>query len=248
MSFSIKDRNKIIEDNLDLVTKNVKKLLRKSSRLIDEDELTNHLNLSFVLAADKFNPDKNVPFRRYIDSRLSYCAISYLRSIDHLNVANRKKQKNIDKVINTLSHRLNRLPTDAEVSDYLGISIDKYNRMLVNLQSISFYSIINNDNTDSPFDIIDDERISNDIVKSNNSSPEDLTIVSELASIVISTFNKHDRRSKLLYMLYFIYNFSLQDLSELFGITIIYISRLISSINSDIAETLKPYTEREQYG
>lgn len=240
---TLEERNKLITDNLDLVSKNVNKLLKKSTVYIDEEELTNSLNLAFVMAANRFDPNKNVPFRRYIDSRLSYSAITYLRSIDHLTVLNRGRQKKIEKAKNVLSHQHHRVPTDEEVAKYLNIPIDVYRNMLVSLQKLSFYSVINTDNLDSPFDIIEDDTISSDMVTSNTGNPEDLFFVNELSHFVINQFCKTHKKIQLIYILYFVYNFSLKELSDLFNVTIIYASRVIASINKSISNETQTYLE-----
>lgn len=247
---TIEERNELIVANMDLVSKNVNRLLKRSIYTIDEEELTNSLYLAFIIAANNFKPEKNVPFRRYIDSKLSYNAISYLRSIDNLSLIDRRKQKTVDKISNELSNLHHRLPTDEEMADYLKISLDKYYSLMQTIQKLSFYSSINDDNPDTLFEVFEDESVSSDlpVLPSNCGTPEDLFMVLELAQYVIAHFCKHSKKSQLIYILYIVHNFSLRDISELLGVTVVYASRMIAAINKDISIKSKFYLKRKHYG
>lgn len=247
---TIEERNELIVANMDLVSKNVNKLLKRSIYTIDEEELTNSLYLAFIIAANNFKPEKNVPFRRYIDSKLSYNAISYLRSIDNLSLVDRRKQKTVDKISNELSNLYHRLPTDEEMANYLEISLDKYYSLIQTIQKLSFYSSINEDNPDTLFEVFEDESISSDapVLPSNCGTPEDLFMVLELAQYVIAHFCKHSKKAQLIYILYLVHNFSLKDISELLDVTVVYASRMITSINKDISIKSKLYLKRKHHG
>ena len=128
------------------------------------------------------------------------------------------------------------------------MSEEDYRKLSVITQNVSFYSIINKDNTDSPFDIMDDERISNDIIKSLTSSPEDFCLAFELSKRVMIALSRKNKISQLLYILYFVYNFSMKELSSIFGITLIYISRLINKVNIEINQELEAIIKEESNG
>ena len=73
-------------------------------------------------------------------------------------------------------------------------------------------------------------------------------MVLELAQYVIAHFCKHRKKAQLIYILYLVHNFSLKDISELLDVTVVYASRMITSINKDISIKSKLYLKRKHHG
>ena len=91
------ERDRIVLENLDIVQKNVSRTIKRVSLNIDAEELTNHLYLSLVVSAAKFDETRGVPVRRFLDSRLKSSCTDYLRITDHMSIFMRSKLKRLDK-------------------------------------------------------------------------------------------------------------------------------------------------------
>jgi len=77
-------------------------------------------------SVDKFDPEKGTKFETYVSKRIRGMIIDLARQQDWLPRSVRKRSREIDQAVSILCNRLNRFPTDREIAEYMGLSMDKY--------------------------------------------------------------------------------------------------------------------------
>lgn len=90
------------------------------------DDIVNEGIITLMNSVDKFDPEKGTKFETYVSKRIRGMIIDLARQQDWLPRSVRKRAREIDQAVNDLSNRLNRFPTDREISEYMGLSMDKY--------------------------------------------------------------------------------------------------------------------------
>lgn len=240
------ERDKIILENLDIVQKNVSRTIKRVSLNIDAEELTNHLYLSLVVSAAKFDETRGVPVRRFLDSRLKSSCTDYLRITDHMSIFMRSKLKRLEKSNSNLAHTLLREPTHAELADSLELTEDGLRKYMLSVQDVRVASL-NPDGSCSVVDDNSDEKLATHRFQElrNNVTPEDTSMANEILDKVISVFSKYPKRSQLLYILYFLYNLKLKDLSDIFGLHVAHISEITCNINNNIRQHTKRFSKED---
>ncbi len=109
------------------------------------DDVVNEGAIVIMNCIDKFDITKNIKFESYISKRIRGLVIDIVRKYDWVSRSVRKGNKDINNAINLLYTTLGRLPTDAEIAQYLNMSLSKYEELLskINLMGlISFESMI----------------------------------------------------------------------------------------------------------
>ncbi len=82
--------------------------------------------ITLMNSVDKFDPEKGTKFETYVSKRIRGMIIDLARQQDWLPRSVRKRSREIDQAVSILCNRLNRFPTDREIAEYMGLSMDKY--------------------------------------------------------------------------------------------------------------------------
>lgn len=98
------------------------------NHLAQVDDIVSEGILTLVSAIDRYDPEKGVKFETFIAKRIRGMVIDVARKQDWLPRSLRKRTREIDEAVNELYTELGRAPTDAEVAQYLGITVEKYNK------------------------------------------------------------------------------------------------------------------------
>lgn len=91
-------------------------------------DIVNEGILTLLSCIDKFDPDKGIKFETYVSKRIRGMVIDLARKQDWLPRNVRQRAKEIDQAVSELSNQLGRFPTDAEVAQYMGVTLEKYQK------------------------------------------------------------------------------------------------------------------------
>jgi len=108
---------------------------------VDLDDLVHAGVLGLFDAATKYNPDKKVVFQAYAKHRVKGAILDSLRQLDWASRDLRKRQKQLDTVTYDLMTKLGRTPTEAEIAETLGMGIDRWRRVAVELKNLGLISV-----------------------------------------------------------------------------------------------------------
>ena len=92
------------------------------------DDIVNEGILTLLSSIDKFDPEKGIKFETYVSKRIRGMVIDLARKQDWLPRNVRQRAKEIDQAVSELSNELGRFPTDSEVAEKLGLSMERYQK------------------------------------------------------------------------------------------------------------------------
>src|SRR5436305_673044 len=92
---------------------------------IDVGDLVQSGIFGLVYAIEKFDPERGLRFETYAMQRIRGAILDDLRSQDWVPRAVRSKAKEAERAMERLGARLHRTPTDTEVANELGITLDE---------------------------------------------------------------------------------------------------------------------------
>lgn len=95
------------------------------------DDIVNEGIITLMSSVDKFDPDKGTKFETYVSKRIRGMIIDLARQQDWLPRSVRKRSREIDQAIGEMSTLLNRFPSEQELADYLGLTLEKYREDVV---------------------------------------------------------------------------------------------------------------------
>jgi len=133
-------RDQIVLDHLSLVKAIAIRVHENLPVHVDLDDLIHAGVLGLFDAVNKFDSTKNVAFQSYAKHRIKGAILDSLRQLDWASRDLRKRQKQVDAITHELSLQLNRTPADAEIAQGMGVSMDRWRRMQLELRTVGLVS------------------------------------------------------------------------------------------------------------
>ncbi|MGA3078861.1 MAG: FliA/WhiG family RNA polymerase sigma factor [Bryobacteraceae bacterium] len=134
-------RDRVVLENLSLVRAIAIRVHESLPVHVDLDDLVHAGVLGLFDAASKYNPDKKVIFQSYAKHRVKGAILDSLRQLDWASRDLRKRQKQLDAVTHNLMTQLGRTPTEEEIAETLGLGIDRWRRVALELKNLGLVSV-----------------------------------------------------------------------------------------------------------
>lgn len=121
----------LVDDYLPLVHKQAAKLKNSLPAHIDLDDLIQSGVTGLLEAASRFDPKEGKPFDKFASVRIHGAMIDELRSQDWLPRSVRKSGRDMSSAIRRLEQSMGRNPTEREVANEMGVTLDEYQQLLL---------------------------------------------------------------------------------------------------------------------
>jgi RNA polymerase sigma factor for flagellar operon FliA len=139
-SARIARRDRIVLEHLPLVKAIAIRVHENLPVHVDLDDLVHAGVLGLFDAASKFDPEKQVAFSSYAKHRIKGAILDSLRQLDWASRDLRRRHKQVEAATRELATTLQRTPTEAEIAEKLGIDVDRWRQMMVDLRRVGFVS------------------------------------------------------------------------------------------------------------
>lgn len=207
---------------------------------VDRRDLTQYGMFGLLDAIDKFDLDAGVRFETYASTRIRGSIVDELRSMDWVPRSVRRKARDIERAIASLQAELKRPPSDAELADRLGISLEQLADHLTQASMTSLAAL------DGALTMVDGDSISliDTVVDEDQVTPHaavDQTVMRELVKGAIGRLTERERT---VIALYYFEGMTLRQIGDVLGVT----ESRISQIHSKAILTLRARLERDVAG
>ena len=145
---SIEVRDQIVLEHLPLVKAIAIRVHENLPVHVDLDDLIHAGVLGLFDAVVKYDESKNVAFHSYAKHRIKGAILDSLRQLDWASRDLRKRQKQVDSTTRDLCAKLGRTPTEGEVAQEMGLSMERWRRMLMELRTVGLVSASSNPDQD----------------------------------------------------------------------------------------------------
>ncbi len=142
MTFTSAERDALIIDHVQLVRIIAGRLARRLPSSVDVDELISVGIVGLIDAIDRFDPLRGVPFKGFADLRIRGAMVDYLRGIDPVSRAVRRKHNVLEAKRAELRQRLGRHPTREEMARGLELNPKAYDEMV---NAAQLFSVVSSD-------------------------------------------------------------------------------------------------------
>lgn len=173
-----------------------------------------------IKIARRYDETINDSFWGYAKKRVYGAMLDYLRSLDVLSRANRKLVKEIDKAIDEYLNEHDEEPSDEELADILGESVEKIHDARI---ASSIYTVMP----------IDDHLQIGDEGATLKKIEQD-----ELVEVIKKVLIDFKEREQMVIQLYYFEELTLKEISEIMGITESRISQIHKAVIKKIRESI----------
>ena len=160
-----------------------------------------------INAIERYSPQKNTRFETYALIRIRGAILDKIRAQDFLPRSVRKKIKDIKNAQERLKQELGRMPTTAEVADYLDMEPEKVNQILS--EDTTMTSIYDKKGTtDDSLEIIDT------IEDTNKLNPQEQAEEKNVKQELEKALQRLPERERIIMVLYYQENMTLKEIGE----------------------------------
>lgn len=191
---------------------------------VDEADLISYGLGGLISAISRFEPSREIKFETYAVPRIRGAIIDELRSLDWVPRSVRARAREIERANVKLEHKLQRAPTDEELSAELGIEPDEFQSSLIQISNSTIAAL---DELWTVSDASGDQVSLLDTIEDPDApDPVKLMDASELKDRVADAIARLPEREKLVVALYYYENLTLREIGEVLGVTESRVSQL----------------------
>ncbi|CDF58002.1 FliA/WhiG family RNA polymerase sigma factor [Thermobrachium celere] len=202
---------------------------------IEFDDLVSYGIIGLIDAIEKYDPSKGIKFETYATLRIKGAIIDELRKISWMPKSAFSKLTQLNLAREKLEAKLNREPTEKELAEYLGVSV---NEIRSTESYINYLSVVS---LEDIFYKSDDEDIHFKNMIENENSPQPDKVLEEEEKVLMlkKAIDMLPEKDKLILQLYYYEKLTLKEIGKVLEITESRVSQLHSRAIVRLRENLK---------
>lgn len=118
-----RDIDELVREHLPLVGYVVRETLARVPGHVQRDDLASAGMYALVVAAQRYDETRGIPFNRYAATRIRGAVMDELRGMDWASRSVRRRGRELDEARSGLATQLGRTPTAVETAQALGITV-----------------------------------------------------------------------------------------------------------------------------
>ena len=196
------------------------------------DDIINEGLIVLAEAVDKFDPEKG-RFEMYVAKRIRGMIVDLARQQDWVPRTVRQRAQRIERAMTELYNATGKLPSETEVAEHLGITMEDYQEAMANASLHSILSLQELFETNDQWP--SDPEAEND----GSGSPEQRLMDEEMAEMLAKAIGSMKENEQLVLSLYYEKNLKMKDIAAVMDIT----PPRVSQIHARAVQKLKVLME-----
>ena len=215
-------RDRIVLEHLPLVKAIAVRVHENLPVHVDLDDLVHAGVLGLFDAASKFNPDKQVAFSSYAKHRIKGAILDSLRQLDWASRDLRRRHKQVEAATRDLAATLQRNPTEAEIAEKLGVEVERWRQMMLDLRSVGLISA-------SARAADHDELPAPDFPSKPETQPDNMCAREQMKLVLTDAMKVLPERYQKVVMLYYTNEMTMKEIGGILGINESRVSQIHKS-------------------
>lgn len=225
-------RDQVVLEHLPLVKAIAVRVHENLPVHVDVDDLVHAGILGLFDAANKYDPEKQVVFSSYAKHRIKGAILDSLRQLDWASRDMRRRHKQVEAATRDLSATLQRTPTEAEVAEKLGMDVERWRNMMLDLRNVGLVSAStrSNEHEDLP---------APDFPAKPESQPDSICAREQLRSVLGVAMKTLPERYQKVVLLYYTNEMTMKEIGGILGINESRVSQIHKAALEKMAVVLQ---------
>ena len=201
------------------------------------DDVVNQGIISLIDAVEKFDAGRGIKFETFASIKIKGSIIDYIRGQDWIPRRLRKMSSDLEQTFSRLCTDLDRQPTNKEVADAMGVSVEQLDRVMEQTYSFNLLSYedvvwqkLTSVNTDLSDDSVED-------------SPEGKLMERELLTQLTGAIDRLNERERTVISLYYYEQLKLKEIAAVLGVSESRVCQIHSAAIIKMKNTMREYIE-----
>jgi RNA polymerase sigma factor for flagellar operon FliA len=193
---------------------------------VDDGDLVSYGLLGLIGAIERFDLEREIKFETFAVARIKGAIIDELRSLDWVPRSVRARARDVERAHAALESEFGRAPTEEEMAEKLGLSVDEFRDALLQIANSSvlalddLWTFADPDGSGGQISVLDT------IQDPNAIDPESEAHTAELKDRLADAIESLPERERLVIALYYYENLTLREIGEVLGVTESRVSQL----------------------
>jgi len=228
MVYSMKEQinyTALVQQYMPLVKKIASSIYKRINFAVELDDLVQSGSIGLMDSLHKYVATDRAKFETYASTKIRGSILDQLRKDDHLSQEDRQLYKLIDTEEKNLFKKTNIKPTDKEVADSCGISLDEYFKVL-NRNYVNF--LVSIEENEDAYEI-----------KDNAETPDAIFQKKDLIKKVAEKISLLSEREQILMQLLYVEDLDAKEAAYVMELTPARVSQIHSQAIKTLKELLK---------
>lgn len=224
-------RDRVVLDHLSLVKAIAVRVHENLPVHVEVDDMVHAGILGLFDAADKYDAGKQVAFPSYAKHRIKGAILDSLRQSDWASRDLRRRHKQVEAITRELTVVLNRPPTDAEIAEKLGVDIERWRQMMLDLRNVGLISASTrgSDQEDLP---------APEFPSKPETQPDSMCSREQMKSVLGNAIKTLPQRYQTVVSLYYTNEMTMKEIGGVLGINESRVSQIHKSALEKMAAVL----------
>jgi len=227
--------NEQITKLLPMIHKIVRKVVTYLRPPLSFEDMVSAGTVGLVRAARDFDPSHQADFKTYAYIKIKGAILDELRSSSLLPTSLNKRIRDTQQLSQKILERTGKTPTDSELAEKLGITIDELNETFENARAKHFVSL-DGFGEDSP-------ALANLLAADHTDAPDEQVVRAELMDRLAKAIQQLSKRRRQLILLYYQQHLTMKQIAEIFKITESRVSQLHASALFNLSVKLRQWKD-----
>jgi RNA polymerase sigma factor for flagellar operon FliA len=224
-------RDRVVLEHLPLVRAIAVRVHDNLPVHVDLDDLIHAGIMGLFDAATKFDTDKNVAFSSYAKHRIKGAILDSLRQLDWASRDLRRRHKQVEAITRDLAAELHRNPTEDEIATKMGVEVDRWRQMMIDLRNVGLISASTRTNES-------DDLPAPDFPTSPDYHPDSICAREELKSLLRTALSTLPERYQRVVLLYYANELTMKEIGAMLGINESRVSQIHKAALEKMANAL----------
>ncbi len=208
---SRRERDARIVEHLPLVRSIAIRVYESLPVHVDVDDLVHAGILGLIDAAERYSTEKQVTFRGYAKHRIRGAILDSLRAMDWASRDLRRRRKQLDAVTHEFASKMDRIPTEAEIAEKMGMDLARWRQVAVEMQTVGLVSASTRPSED-------ENQAAPEFPATNQLNPDVLTGQRELRAVLNAAMRELPERYQTVIGLYYLAGKTMREIGSRMGI------------------------------
>lgn len=207
------DRNAMLRQYMPLVQRLAYHMMAKLPPSVQVDDLIQVGLIGLSDAMSRFEVGQGVQFETFASQRIRGAMLDELRETDWMSRGSRKSQKEIERAMRRLEHRLGRIPRESEIATELGMSLPDYQELLGKVKGTQLVYLEDMSGDDGDDSFLDRH------VQDSEADPLHMLQDQRLRGALIEAIEGLPEREKYIMSMYYENDMNLKEIAAVLNVT-----------------------------